>query len=142
MICPNQTALTHPTAAMHHIMARDIVIRLPTHKIPSLANSLPIIMVAKVKPTFGKMKAHQVREKGMLPATARLPRKAMANAQKVKIQRNTPRESDRICKISLAEGCTEKYPYEGETGIALAWPMKATIVYEQPPIGMNKAGRD
>jgi len=129
----------HPTSATSQIATNATVITLATHSIAGLSNSFPIMLVDSINPTFGKMNAHQLSANGIFPIQLTFARTAIAKIQNAKSHINTLTASATTLSVSLAVGCTAKYPYP--SGIASASPINATIVYATLPTGINKPGR-
>ena len=84
---------------------RRIVMIEATHKIALLYRPLPIAIVAKVKPTFGKIIEKDTRVKGIVRSAIKVLMSAMLNHQKASDQRKIPKPNATICRTSAAIGC-------------------------------------
>lgn len=123
-------------------MTSNIVIAEQTPLILSLSNAFPIWIAAKVKPAFGKMKAHQFSVNVICLAPAKTPTSDRAKNQNATSQRNMPA----IAPMTLIAAPTSKSgklkKLEGITDVA--WFPKATSaadVYPAGPTEMNMPGR-
>ena len=71
IISPRYTARIQKKAVTNHIMTSKIVKALAIPFSASLFSTLPAWMVARVRPAFGKMNAHQLSEKDILRTPAK-----------------------------------------------------------------------
>ena len=121
-------ALTCATNIKNQAMQSIIVIAEEIHSTPLLPNPRPMFIVAIVKPTFGKIKAHQVKLNFSfhLTATTTVARRLVAKNQNPNNQSQIPTQRATVFRVSTANGFSAKYPYS--SGIACDISISANAV--------------